>query len=51
MASAVVPLEIELAGTRGCRVSAPGATRRGGGDTVTLRYKASTSKPVRIDCG
>lgn len=51
MASEVVPLQIKLAGTRGCRVNAPGATRSGGGNTVTLRYKASTSKPVRIDCG
>ncbi|MES1941968.1 hypothetical protein T5B8_17096 [Salinisphaera sp. T5B8] len=51
MASEYVPLEIELAGVGGCRVSADGASRRGGGNTVTLRYKASTSGPVRIDCG
>ena len=51
MASEYVPLEIELAGIRGCRVSADGAARSGGGDAVTLRYKASTSGPVRIDCG
>ena len=51
MAAEHVPLEIELAGTTGCRVSADGASRRGGGNTVTLRYTGSTSGPVRIDCG
>ena len=51
MAAEHVPLEIELAGTAGCRVSADGASRRGGGNTVTLRYTGSTSGPVRIDCG
>ncbi|ERJ18925.1 PelA protein [Salinisphaera shabanensis E1L3A] len=51
MAAEHVPLEIELAGTAGCRVSANGASRRGGGNTVTLRYTGSTSGPVRIDCG
>ncbi|MES1932729.1 hypothetical protein T35B1_08969 [Salinisphaera shabanensis T35B1] len=51
MASEYVPLEIELAGVAGCRVSAQGASRRGGGNTVTLRFNASTSGPVRIACG
>jgi hypothetical protein len=51
MASEYVPLEIELAGTAGCRITAEGASRSGGGNVVTLRYKASTSGPVRIDCG
>jgi uncharacterized protein (TIGR01370 family) len=53
MASEYVPLEIELAGTAGCRIRADGASRSGSGsgDAVTLRYEASTSGPVRIDCG
>lgn len=51
MKAEYVPLEIELAGVSGCNIHASGATRRGGEDTLTLRFNRSTSGPVRIDCG
>ncbi|MFC3105684.1 bifunctional glycoside hydrolase 114/ polysaccharide deacetylase family protein [Salinisphaera aquimarina] len=49
--SEAVPLQMELGGTSGCSVRAPGAARSGGGDAVTLRYQGTDSGSVSIDCG
>ncbi|MES1926962.1 bifunctional glycoside hydrolase 114/ polysaccharide deacetylase family protein [Salinisphaera sp. T31B1] len=49
--SDTVPLTLELGGTTGCRIHAPGARRASRGDTLELSYSGTDSGLVRADCG
>ncbi len=48
--AADVPLKVDLAGTQGCRVTAPRARQQATRDTLQLRFDTHESGRIRVTC-